>query len=162
MNIFSIWICLKQKKYVGYSIKLKINKKIGRKISLEGGNKINTTRSISIRIRKYYKLIIISMSSNFNSYFVNILIKMFLHILFNVLDNYFHLMCNKKIRKYMQSTTFLSDMFQFPTKTKKESFFFNDIQNQFHFRSSSHFVFPLRKSQQWRQCVCDDPSTNMI
>ena len=86
----------------------------------------------------------------------------FLHILFNVLDNCFYLMCNKKIQKYMQSTTFLSDMFQFPTKTKKESFFFNDIQNQFHFRSSSHFVFPLRKSQQWRQCVCDDPNQNML
>ena len=56
---------------------------------------------------------------------------MFLHILFNVLDNCFYLMCNKKIQKYMQSTTFLSDMFQFPTKTKKESFFFNDIQTNF-------------------------------
>ena len=61
------WICVSARRICRLFNQAEDKQKNRAKNKPWRGNKINTTRSISIRMRKYYKLIIISMSSNFNS-----------------------------------------------------------------------------------------------
>ena len=64
-------------------------------------------------------------------------------IFWKVFEKYvYYIFTTRVMRKFMQYASFYLPCSNFQQKLKRK-FLFNDIQNQFHFRSSSHFVLPL-------------------